>query len=145
MLCNSDITDDFRMYFYSFPKSTYIMNSDERMICNYILQPASNYNYNDLNETIYRIILLNEGSKIIETIGKLANDDNIKQFPEVVLRNENLFLWTLDKEDNKLFKTLCENINWLPTNYALSLELLFSVSHLFDAVKLMVRLYAMPL
>lgn len=123
MLCNSDITDDFRMYFYSFPKSTYIMNSDERMICNYILQPASNYNYNDLNETIYRIILLNEGSKIIETIGKLANDDNIKQFPEVVLRNENLFLWTLDKEDNKLFKTLCENINWLPTNYALSLEL----------------------
>ena len=46
MLESGNISDDFRMYFYSFPKNSYIKNSDERDICNLLLLP-NDYPYDE--------------------------------------------------------------------------------------------------
>ncbi|MDR2406643.1 MAG: hypothetical protein LBE13_00795 [Bacteroidales bacterium] len=100
MVFSSDIDDDFLMYFYSYPKNSYIKNIDEKEISDYILHHTNDYKADKaLNEKLKRVIEEKEGVAIKEAVSELLSKD--REIPLMVLDNEHLFsfVYTHNKSD----------------------------------------------
>jgi hypothetical protein len=90
MIFSAAIDDDFLMYFYSYPKNSYIKNINEKEISDYILHPTNNYKSDkELNEKLKRVIEEKDGRVIKDAISELLS--NNREIPLMVLDNEQLF------------------------------------------------------
>jgi hypothetical protein len=78
------------MYFYSYPKNSYIKNITEKEISDYILHPTNDYKTDkDINEKLKRVIEEKDGRVIKDAISELLS--NKREMPLMVLDNEQLF------------------------------------------------------
>lgn len=92
LICNGVIDTDFRMYFYSFPKGSYIKDVDERDICNYIELPNEyKYDLATLDAKISRIEKKEKLSIIEDVILGFSKNKNKTDYPKVIFENEILF------------------------------------------------------
>ena len=104
MIYNADIDEDFMMYFYNYPISSYIKSLDEKEIFNYIIHPSEKYKSDEqLSNKINRIIEQRKGIIIEIAINELKEK---KQFlPDIIFFNKELFLFVFNKYSNIVFQT----------------------------------------
>jgi hypothetical protein len=86
------------MYFYSYPKNSYIKNITEKEISDYILHPTNDYKADkDINEKLKQVVEEKDGRVIKDAISELLS--NNREIPLMVLDNEQLFCFVY--ADNK--------------------------------------------
>ncbi len=96
--------DDFRMYFYTYPKGSPIKTTDERELCNYLLFPNIYKNHENLDDVVSRVLKNDENSIIENTLKSL------EKFPVVILENTALFVFATKISIEKSFSTFSEEI-----------------------------------
>lgn len=104
MVLDSLFNDDFRMYFYTYPKGSHIKTTDERILCNYILFPNSYNNYEDLDETVKRAFAFGENSIVKQTVKSL------EVFPPVLIENDILFLLAIEISFKKTIASFTKKV-----------------------------------
>lgn len=112
MLLAGDISDDFRMYFYSFPKGSYIKNGDERDLTNLLLLPSDYPDDEKLAEKVERIVKEREGKTIADLMQQISEDPHTDKFPKIVLKNRELFLLACFVNPRKMENCLCAFASW---------------------------------
>lgn len=113
MLTQRDIDSDFRMYFYSFPKGSYIKNSDEKDISNLLLLPGEFSEDSELDGKINRILKLeNGGAKIFEIISDIGANVNFEVYPSIILKNEFLLKSAFACNLNKVNLRFRKSLSW---------------------------------
>lgn len=106
MVIGNRILDiDFKMYFYSFPKGSYIKNIDEKQVCNYIELPdESEYKIEELGGQVERIYNNNKEKTLSDSIRKVQRRGQL--FPKVIFENNRLFNMALQCDSENLIKSL---------------------------------------
>lgn len=112
MLLCGDIADDFRMYFYSFPKKSYIKNSDERDIYNLLVWPKEYAFDEELDNKVNRLVDANKTGVVDSTIKALIESDTV--LPQVILKNEYLFKIAFSESPIAVLKCAKRYISWQP-------------------------------
>ena len=93
------------MYFYSFPKGSYIKNIDEKQLCNYIELPDENeYTVEELEGQVERIYKSNKEKTLNDSIKKVNRRGQL--FPKVIFENNRLFNLALQCDSENLIKSL---------------------------------------
>ncbi len=94
MLVQNLIEDDFAMYFYSYPKNSYIKTLDEKELFNSItLNDKKILSLENINEKIKTIIVDKKAFAIKEAFSKFPPE----KIPDVVYENELLFNYVIEK------------------------------------------------
>jgi hypothetical protein len=105
MIFDADIDEDFLMYFYNYPISSYIKNIDEKEVFDYIIHPSDGFKSDDrLSEKIERIIANKKGKIIKEAIDELKERE--QNIPDIVFENERLFSFVFQHSKNFIISTL---------------------------------------
>lgn len=104
MVLDKLFNDDFRMYFYTYPKGSHIKTTDERTLCNYILFPNSFNNYENLDEAVKRAFEPGENLIVKQVIKSL------EVFPPVLIENDTLFLLAIKTSIEKTFATFAKKV-----------------------------------
>lgn len=110
MLKAGDISDDFRIYFYSFPKNSYIKNSDERDICNLLLLPNDYTQDLELDEKIERLKYRHDA--VFEALERINKDNEIKHYPKIIFEHWFLFRNAYEKNPEKVKNSICHFALW---------------------------------
>lgn len=116
LLSEGIIDFDYRMYFYSFPKGSYIKNIDEKDICNYLEYPKDNtYDKDELNNKINRLNDYNKLSCVNSVIDRISRTEDIALFPEVVFDNNTLWKMANNSNIEKTVKSYNSYLDWEST------------------------------
>lgn len=113
-IINGDIKSDYREYFYSYPKGSYIQCEEETELQELLLFP---YNKNITDERLSIIV-----DKNLELKGKILHDTIIMiekrgfPLPLLVIRNERLLEFCYNSSPEFLVKTLVDNLLWTKEN-----------------------------
>ena len=100
--------DDFRMYFYSYPKNSHIKTSDEKYICNLLQLPYSTIDDEKLSECANNVFYehsLDSGQVVINTLMGL------EKYPEAILHNPLLLEMATFVNINMVANTFLEALN----------------------------------
>jgi hypothetical protein len=115
MIFDGDIDEDFMMYFYNYPKNSYIKSIDEKDIVDYILLPSEKYKEDiNLSEKIDRVIKRNEGKVIANSIDNLIN--NGSYCPNIIFDYNQLFCFVIRYNKEIVLDTLKELSNSILKN-----------------------------
>lgn len=113
MLLRGIIDSDYRMYFYSYPKGSYVKDTDEKMISNLLELPYSNQIYGNLNEIISRM-----GEKadktIMESYISLMNRE--LPLPNIIFENEKMFRIASENYIDATIKLMVGQLKWNEQN-----------------------------
>jgi hypothetical protein len=93
MIFDRDIDEDLMMYFYNYPKNSYIKNIDEKDIVDYIHASKEYKKDIQLPEKINRVITQKAGKVIRDSIDELKNNDI--SCPHIILEYNQLFCFTI--------------------------------------------------
>ncbi|MBQ8804688.1 MAG: hypothetical protein IJZ53_13755 [Tyzzerella sp.] len=104
MVFNGIFNDDFRMYFYTYPKGSHIKTTEERALCDWLLFPNQNMSYEKLDYNVERAYYDGENRTIKQTLGTLET------FPPVVLMNDILFVEAAVVSMDKLFEAFLKKM-----------------------------------
>lgn len=108
---------DYRMYFYSFPKGSYIKNADEKDICNYIEYPNDyQYEYSEICAKMDRLKEQERLEKVNEAIRRTAHSEGIFHFPKIILEQVDLFESAYHIDENMCLSTLVKEVGWSNDN-----------------------------
>ena len=99
MILEQEFNDDYRMYFYTYPKGSHIKTTEEHYICNCILLPNQNQTYRDLDNAVQRAYAKGRN----ETIYGILAGRSV--FPRVILENDVLFEEAVSISEEKAFAT----------------------------------------
>lgn len=89
--------DDFRMYFYTYPKGSHIKTTAEREICDYILFPNQRSDYSGLSDAVNQAFETGNNTTVQQAISVSSS------FPRVLLENDILFTKSAKINSEKLF------------------------------------------
>ena len=89
--------DDFRMYFYTYPKGSHIKTTAEREICDYILFPNQRSDYSGLSDAVNQAFETGNNTTVEQAISVSSS------FPRVLLENDILFTKSAKINSEKLF------------------------------------------
>lgn len=104
MIISGLFNDDFRMYFYTYPKESPIKTTDENILYNYLLFPNSFSNHDELDEIVERVFESGKNSIIEKAINSLES------FPSVLIENDTLFLLAIKTSIKKTFDTFVKKV-----------------------------------
>lgn len=105
MLFAADIDEDFMMYFYNYPISSYIKSLDEKDIFDYIIHPSNNFKADaHLSDKIDYVITQKKGRIIEKAIDEL-NEKELGM-PDIIFENEQLFTFSLKYNEDFIMSTL---------------------------------------
>lgn len=96
--------DDFRMYFYTYPKGSPIKTTEERELCNYLLFPNLHKTHDNLDDIVEQVFKTSKNIIIDNTLKSL------EKFPLVVLENTTLFVAAVKVSIEKTFNTFLEEV-----------------------------------
>lgn len=89
--------DDFRMYFYTYPKGSHIKTTAESEICDYILFPDQRNDYSGLSDAVSQAFETGNNTTVRQAISASSS------FPRVLLENNTLFTVSAEISLEKLF------------------------------------------
>ena len=104
LVASGVFNDDFRMYFYTYPKGSPIKTSDERELCNYLLFPNIYKNHGNLDEVVIKVFKDGKNSIVEKTLKSL------EKYPPVILKNTTLFVTAVEVSLEKAFDIFSEEI-----------------------------------
>ena len=96
--------DDFRMYFYTYPKDSHIKTTEEREICDMLLYPNQNSNFEEIDETVNRAYENGENDIVRDVLKSLDT------YSKVIIMNELLFKQAVSVSFNKAFEVFDKNV-----------------------------------
>ena len=97
MIADGIFNDDFRMYFYTYPQGRHIKTTSEREICDFILFPNLNTNYNALKNAVEQAYIRGDNITVNEQIKACET------YPLPLLKDDTLFKKAADISIDKLF------------------------------------------
>lgn len=98
MIFSGDIEDDFSMYFYNYPKNSYVKNSKEKELFDALVHDDESFiNKDDSDEIIKEIIEKKNGKVIDEAFDKYLQET----LPEIIFYNESLFCYIIKRFEKK--------------------------------------------
>lgn len=127
MFFDGDISDNFRIYFYSFPKNSYIKNADEKDVSNLLLNPYKFMDYSRLEEKINHIILNKTEDLITDDLKKISDEDDIKMFPKVIFENSYLLSKSYEVNPHKVFASIRFFASWENIKFEDSIDIISKV------------------
>lgn len=104
MVFDGIFDDDFRMYFYTYPKDSHIKTTEEREICNCLLFPYQHGYTSALDASIERAYRHGNNKAVAEVLRTLD------AFPLVVIENDTLFKHAASISIQKVFDVFSRNI-----------------------------------
>lgn len=104
MIWCADFNDDYRMYFYTYPKGSHIKTTDERTLCDYILLPNSHAQHDGLDELVSRVFSNGKNEIITDTILSLD------MYPAIIIENDTLFELAADIDCEKTFSIFSQEV-----------------------------------
>lgn len=110
MILSGIFNDDYRMYFYTYPKGSHIKTTDERTLCDYILLPNSHNEYDRLDDLVARVFADGDNEHISGAIKSL------EKYPTILLKNDALFITAVNSDINKTFDSFSKEA--IASNYA---------------------------
>ena len=96
--------DDFRMYFYTYPKDSHIKTTEERELCDMLLYPNQNSNFKELDENVDRAYANGENDVVKDVLKSLDT------YSKVVIMNDMLFKQATSVSFNKTFDVFEKNV-----------------------------------
>lgn len=108
LIASNLIDDDFKMYFYNYPKGQFIKNTNEKYVEEILLYPNREKEFIN-NEKIDYVYINNP--KFIEECYKKRIDQSFPLVKEV-LENEKLFSIALEKFYKELLELMIKEIKW---------------------------------
>lgn len=106
MIYEGIFDDDFRMYFYSYPKESLILNTDEKDVKKLILIPTRNSDYSGLSEKVANIEKKYELSSDNLIVDCIKNIPEKAPYPYVLLIDNILFNYALSINAEKTLMAL---------------------------------------
>lgn len=103
MIIDGIFDDDFRMYFYTYPKGSHIKTTAEREICDYLLFPNLYKKYESISEAVDNAYGKGDNATIDKAIRSLDS------YPIVLLKNDTLFIKAAQISIEKLFSSFLKN------------------------------------
>ncbi len=97
MIADGVFNDDFRMYFYTYPQGRHIKTTSEREICDFILFPNLNTNYDSLKVAVAQAYMSGDNITVNEQIKACET------YPLPLLKDDTLFEKAADISIDKLF------------------------------------------
>ena len=123
---------DYRMYFYSFPKGSYIKNADEKDICNYIEYPNDyQYEYSEVCAKVARLKEQERLEKVYEAIKRTAYTVGRGYFPKIIFEQVDLFERAYHVDENMCLSTLVKEFGWSEENSKETIRILSNVKSFF--------------
>lgn len=123
---------DYRMYFYSFPKGSYIKNADEKDICNYIEYPNDyQYEYSEVCAKVARLKEQERLEKVYEAIKRTAYTVGRGYFPKIIFEQVDLFERAYHVDENMCLSTLVKEFGWSEENSKETIRILSNVKRFF--------------
>lgn len=110
MILSGVFDDDYRMYFYTYPKGSPIKTTDERTLCDYILLPNSHSQHDRLDDLVSRVFEKGENAIIKDAISSID-----VEFPTILIENDTLFVMSAEVNFEKTFATFSKVI--IKSNY----------------------------
>lgn len=104
MVASRIFNDDFRMYFYTYPNGSHIKTTEEREICDMLLYPNQNNNFEELDEIVNRAYADGENVIVREVLKSLD------KYSKVIIMNEVLFKQAVSVSFNKSFDAFDKNV-----------------------------------
>lgn len=146
MIINGEIDDDFRMYFYNYPKGKHILNSDEKDLSRLLMLPRE---YNDdpaVNEKVDRILEANRNDNIItQCINRLVRDA-VADYPLVIFQNEYLLNYAIKASKSLFSATITNRLIWSEANYSNCLKCISEIGSFSDKTRsLFLHEYSKPI
>ena len=93
LLEEKNIENDYRMYFYNYPAASYVMNTKEKNVYDYITFDNSNVQKNELDEAIEITINMFNGFVIVKAMDEIEAAGNI--YGAAIFQNALLFSFAL--------------------------------------------------
>lgn len=119
-LINGLITSDFRQYFYSYPKDSYIKTIEESELENLILFPNKEVDFEYLNILVEDSI--RRGGKVIKSSIQMLKDRKIL-LPTIILKNEKLLDYCYTKFPDDVIAMMQKNLLWDADNSNRTIDL----------------------
>ena len=104
MVMEKIFKDDFRMYFYTYPKDSHIKTTEEREICNCLLFPKQYSIPTDLDEYVRMAYIAGENETIEKTLMPL------EVFPPIVIENGTLLNQAVEVSIDKAFTAFSKRV-----------------------------------
>ncbi len=104
MVMEKIFKDDFRMYFYTYPKDSHIKTTEEREICNCLLFPKQYSTPVNLDEYVKFAYITGENETIAKTLVSL------EKFPPIVIENETLLNQAVEVSMEKAFSIFSQRV-----------------------------------
>ncbi len=104
MVMEKIFKDDFRMYFYTYPKDSHIKTTEEREICNRLLFPRQYSIPTDLDEYVRMAYITGENETIAKTLMPL------EVFPPIVIENGTLLNQAVEVSIDKAFTVFSKRV-----------------------------------
>ncbi len=112
-LINGLIGDDFRQYFYSYPKGCYIKIIEESELENLILFPTKEISNDDLSYIVNKSLA--RGGKVVDDAINMLIDRKII-LPSLILNNEQLLAYCFNKFPHDVILMMQRNLLWDKNN-----------------------------
>ena len=111
MIVTRIVDNDFRMYFYSYPKESPISTNDEKDISRLLLYPSPSWNEKLLDDLVLSILKSDMQENIIT---KCLADISVKSidFPDIVLANEYIFQKATEFDLAMILKLVVRMVSW---------------------------------
>lgn len=108
-LINGLINDDFRQYFYSYPKGSYINTVEESELKKLILFPSQEIKDSEFDLIINKA--LERGGKVIDDAVNILKDRKII-LPSLFLNNDKLLAYCFNKFPQEIISMMRQNLLW---------------------------------
>ena len=106
LICDGIFNYDFRMYFYTYPKGSHIKTTEERILCDMLLMPARNNDYEQLDKIVGMVYKESDEKENIVTKTLTSLDE----YPEVVLMAEKFLSIACKSDWEKVARAINEYI-----------------------------------
>ena len=104
MVMEKTFKDDFRMYFYTYPKDSHIKTTEEREICNCLLFPNQYPIPTNLDDCVTHAYKAGKNDTIEKTLASLD------AFPSIVIENETLLDHAINVSMTKTFAVFFKRV-----------------------------------
>lgn len=104
MVFDGIFDDDYRMYFYTYPKGSHIKTTEEREICDCLLFPNQYTGSETFAEAVGKAYESGENETISQTLATLD------AFPKIILEHDALFENAVSVSENKAYECFKKNV-----------------------------------
>lgn len=120
MLNTNVIENDYLMYFYNYPKNSYIMNYAEKTVYDYLIHDNYTFNDDSVINSLLGIIINDNKALIIQKAFKELKENN-KNLGQIFFHFEQLFLYTYKNNKKELINSY-KNLFMKTLNIGVSLQ-----------------------